>query len=97
MRLVEATRSGDVLSLCFVDGDLCVRKEAFVSNAVRAIGTNQKHALAMSALRKMREAEADFAYMKYGERWREQVKGRFWKGEITEEESKMLGEAINGR
>ena len=97
MRLVEATRSGDVLSLCFVDGDLCVRKEAAPSKLSLTVGMKLEHALAVATLRKMREAEADFAYMKYGERWREQVKGRFWKGEITEEESKMLGEAINGR
>ena len=97
MRLAEATRDGEGLNLCFVDGNLCVRKKAVPSGLAIAVGMKPKHALVMAAVRRMREAVADFAYMKYGDKWREHCDGRLWNGEISEEEHKILDEAINGR
>ena len=91
MRLVEAKRDGDLLRLCFVDGDLAVRKLILAS-----LEGKQREGLRFTLLKACREAGRDIAYAKYGDKWVEHDPRDFWSENATQEERAMLKDALNG-
>lgn len=82
MRLERFTRNGDRYTLRFEDGD-----DGYVEKIVRASGSVLENR--RTILLRVREAERDLVFMRYGDKWREHV-GSFFTGPETDEERAML-------
>ena len=74
-----------------------ISKMAQISSCALAVGSDRKKEAEYSILKKVREAERDFAFLEHGETWREHCGniGKFWLTSITDEEQQLLRQAID--
>jgi hypothetical protein len=91
----DGTSSTDVL-LIFTDGANKAFKRVRITGCALKVSSDlskEAHWLIMKA---SREAERDFAFMRYGDQWREHVTmGRFWSASISDEEKDIVQQAVD--
>ena len=83
------------VSLMFSDGTNHVRKSAKVSCTTAICGGDDlDNQITYQIIRAFREAEKDFAFMKYGDAWKAHSTGESsFTGNLTEEEKEIVGQA----
>jgi len=79
MRLVAVEKCDNAIWLTFQDGEDTVHKQVAISYLGRLVANNLPKYADYEILKRSREAVRDFAFLRYGNAWREHVPiGKFW-------------------